>query len=174
VVDFEVTMDPIEEAQAIGLLVDPERHHIIPDGEWVRWLKRWSGRKDLFMYYHLEVGTFVLAVWVIPGKVATELMVFDCPPDHFLQPLPTREELEKRLRPADMQIRQMKADFHALATARKQSRLEAAEARKEAAQHLRRKGMDEAAQGMDAWRPWTADDSAGEASVFDGIGKVMA
>lgn len=173
-VDFEVTMDPIEEAQAMGILMDPERHRILPDGEWVRWIKRWSERKDIFMYRHLEAGTFVLAVWVVPGKVATELMVFDTPPDRHLEPLPSKEDLERRFRPAEMEIRQMKRDMMAMASARKQSRLEAAEARKDAARHLRNKGMEEAAAGMDAWRPWTADDSSGEASVLDGIGKVTA
>jgi hypothetical protein len=173
-VDFEVTMDPIEEAQAIGLLMDPERHHIMPDGEWVAWLKRMSGRKDLFLYRHLDAGTFVLAVWVIPGKVATELMSFEFPPDHYADHLPSREEMQMRLRPADMQIRQMKADFRAMASARKQSRLEAAEASKDAARHLRRKGLDEAAMGVESVRPWTGEDASSEASVFDGIGKVMA
>lgn len=173
-IDFEVTMDPIEEAQGMGLLMDSERHILLPDCEWVRWIKRWSGRRDVFMYYHREVGSFVLAVWVIPDKVATELMVFDCPPDHYLQPLPTREDLERRFRPADMQIRQMKKDMQIMAAARKQERMEAAEARKDVARHLRHKGLDDAATGMDAWRPWTADDASGEASVLDGIGKVTA
>lgn len=172
--DFEVTMDPIEEAQAMGILMDPERHRILPDGEWVRWIKRWSGRDDVFMYRHLEAESFVLAVWVIRGKVATELMTFDAPPDHFLVPLPSRQDLERRFRPADEEVRQMKRDMREMAQARKKSRQEAAEARKDAARHLRRKGMDDAAAGMDAWRPWTADDAGGEAWALDGIGRTTA
>ena len=173
-VDFEVTMDPIETAQEMGILMDPSRHRILADCDWVAWIKRWSGRDDVFMYRHLEAESFVLAVWVIPGKVATELMVFDAPPDHYLQPLPTREDLDRRFRPADLEIAHMKSEMQALSSARKQARLEAAEARKDAARHLRNKGMDDAASGMEAWRPWTADDASGEASVLNGIGKVTA
>ena len=172
-IDFEVTMDPIEEAQAIGLLIEPARHTVLPDGEWLRWIKRWSERDDLFLYRHCEAETFVLAVWVIRGKVATELMTFDTYPDHHLEPLPSKEELELRLQPASMQIRQMKKDLQAMASARKQSRLEEAEARKEAARHLRRKGLGTEAMGVEGWRPFTADETSSEASLLKDAGKVI-
>lgn len=172
-VDFEVTVDPLEEASAIGLLLDPERHKLEPEGHWLRWAKRFTGRDDLVVYRHLEQGTWVLGVWVIPGKVITELVAMSGPPDHWPWDLPDREYLKSVVRPAEEQVRQMKRDMKALGEGRKQARLEAAEARKEAAKHLRRKGLGEGAAGMDAWRPWTSDDASGEAGVFEGMGRVM-
>lgn len=173
-VDFEVVVDPIEEASAIGLLLDPNRHKVEPEGHWLRWARRVAERDDLVVYRHLEQGTWVLGVWVIPGKVITELHVMSAPPDHWPPELPGRERLLMLVRPADQQVRQMKRDMMTMGQNRKQARLEAAEARKEAATHMRRKGLDDGASGMEAWRPWSADDSSGEAGVFDGIGKVTA
>ena len=172
--DFEVTVDPVEEAMAIGILMDPERHQSVRDGDWIRWVRRWSGRRDLFVYRHLEQGTWVLAAWVIPGKVATELVAMSGPPDQGPLDLPDRAWLERRLRPADEEIRSMKRDIHEMGQARKAARREAAEARRDAAAHLRRKGMGDAAAGMDAWRPWTRDDSSGEAWALSGIGRTTA
>lgn len=173
-IDFEVTVDPVEEASAIGLLLDPDRHKVEPEGHWLRWAKKVTERDDLVVYRHFEQGTWVFGVWVIPGKVITELHVMSAPPDHWPDELPGRERLMMLVRPADEQVKQMKRDMKAMGEGRKQARKEAAEARRDAARHLRRKGLEEGAAGMEAWRPWTADDSSGEAGVFEGMGKVTA
>jgi len=43
-----------------------EMHQIMPDPEWLCWLKRKLGRDDLFVYRHRGSGRFVLCHWLYP------------------------------------------------------------------------------------------------------------
>tara|TARA_R100000664_G_C2731679_1_gene122064 strand:- start:258 stop:791 length:534 start_codon:yes stop_codon:yes gene_type:complete len=83
--DMEMIFDPIEVAMMDGLCLD-ERHHICPESQWLRAVKRTTGRDDLFVYYHKETNKFVLAQWIYtPEKdgvaICTELEVMDEAPD---------------------------------------------------------------------------------------------
>jgi len=83
--DMEMIFDPIEVAMMDGLCLD-ERHHICPESQWLRAVKRTTGRDDLFVYYHKETDKFVLAQWIYtPEKdgvaICTELEVMDKAPD---------------------------------------------------------------------------------------------
>jgi len=83
--DMEMIFDPIEVAMCDGLCLD-ERHHICPESQWLRAVKRTTGRDDLFVYYHKEQNTFVLAQWIFtPEKdgiaICTELEVMEEAPD---------------------------------------------------------------------------------------------
>lgn len=61
--EIEMIYDPIEVAIGTGLEMGPQ-HQVCPDGEWVKAVKRITGRDDLFVYYHAWTGNFVLAQWV--------------------------------------------------------------------------------------------------------------
>ena len=58
--EIEILYDPKAEAIESGLLMD-ERHRVLPDGEFILWLRRISGHQDLFLYGHQESGAWVLA-----------------------------------------------------------------------------------------------------------------
>lgn len=83
--DIEMVFDPVEMATYDGLRLD-ERHQIMPESQWLRTVKRATGRDDLFVYRHKETEKFVLAQWIYtPEKdgaaICTELEIMDKAPD---------------------------------------------------------------------------------------------
>jgi hypothetical protein len=83
--NIEMVFDPIEIATMDGLRLD-ERHHICPESQWLRAVKRTTERDDLFVYYHKETEKFVLAQWIYtPEKdgvaICTELEIMEKAPD---------------------------------------------------------------------------------------------
>lgn len=79
--DIEILYDPKAEAIESGLLMD-ERHRVLPDGEFILWLRRISGHQDLFLYGHRESGAWVLAQWLSrEPRACIEIDTFNQPPD---------------------------------------------------------------------------------------------
>jgi hypothetical protein len=83
--DIEIKYDPYEEAVNTGLIMSSE-HNVLPESEWLRHIKRETGRKDLFVYYHKFTEQFVLAHWIYPPwevdkPVCLELETMPIPPD---------------------------------------------------------------------------------------------
>ena len=63
--DIEIVFDPVEEMLFNHLHMN-ENHEVLPDGEWIRSVRRRVGRDTLFMYYHHKTNKFVLADWCFP------------------------------------------------------------------------------------------------------------
>lgn len=98
--DFEVTFDPKVWAMGHGLIFSPERHELLRDGEWIRWVRKQLDMPYLFVYHHRLEGKFVLAAWLIDpsepsglGGVAKELATMSAPPDRLPLDLPDIEYL---------------------------------------------------------------------------------
>jgi hypothetical protein len=150
--DIEMVFDPIEVAVMDGLRLD-ERHHICPESQWLRAVKRTTGRDDLFVYYHKETENFVLAQWIYtPEKdgvaICTELEVMEKAPDRggwiSLEYIKMRcskgDEMMKSLR------HKMKEDKY-----RKEAeREELLHKRTEAANHFRKQGKNDIAASIES------------------------
>lgn len=83
--EIEIGWDPVSHAMEHDLRID-EDHEILPDGEWIRWARRFTREPRLFLYRHRFHGTFVLCCWIFPpGKlshpVAQELCTMPEHPD---------------------------------------------------------------------------------------------
>lgn len=118
--EIQIIKDEYEIARNEFLTLD-ERHQILPDPEWLLWLKRRIGRSDLFLYRHKETGRFVICAWLFGPKevqvpVAQELEGFEDPTDGWPSDLMGPEVLAARLDP-----------LHAVAAERAENRRRKAE-----------------------------------------------
>mgnify|MGYP003128840063 FL=1 len=152
--EIEMIYDPIEVAIGTGLEMGPQ-HQVCPDGEWVKAVKRITGRDDLFVYYHAWTGNFVLAQWVYTEedngfRVCVELETMDKAPDRGgwlpLDYIKMRCSKES----AANNSRAMKQKMQRAAAEKEQMRLDALEQRTEAASYQRRKGNDIIAASIEA------------------------
>ena len=150
--NIKIGYSPYEEAINTGLQMGPE-HQVLPESEWLRHIKRETGRKDLFVYRHKYTKRFVLAHWIYPPwevtrPVCLELDTMDKPPDRGGW-IPTRF-IKLRCAPVDQEEEKLKKKLHSQAEAREKesSRLESAERKYSMVDHLKRKGMDDAALSL--------------------------
>lgn len=96
-----IIYDCVEQAARQGLLIDDRIHRVLPEGPWLRQVKRRTGLSNLFVYYHEIHGTYVVAGWAIPpGKygwgIALELESFEGHPDHLETGAPSIEWMIQR------------------------------------------------------------------------------
>ena len=148
--DVVMTYDPVAEAAATGLLMD-ERHRIIPECEWLRAVKRVSGRDDLFIYHHQETSNFVLAAWIYEKGphsfgICLELEVMDIPPDRggWIG----LEYMKERLAPVDNMAKRMKRKLREARDDRLRENEDLAGQRDDIATHYHRKGRPEIAASI--------------------------
>ena len=158
--NIEMIYDPIEVAIGTGLMMD-ERHEVCPESEWLRAVKRTTGRKDLFVYRHKEIGSFVLAQWVYNEedhgfRVCIELETMPKAPDRGgwidLQYIKRRCSPES----AANNSRAMKNRMRNAAAAKEQARLDALEQRTDAVNYQKRKGNHDVAASIEAG-PYVGD-----------------
>lgn len=174
-----VTGEGIEAAAEAGLIFNPWRHRLLPDGPWIKAVRRAVRMPNLFVYLHLETGAFVLAGWLVKGKVCCELEMFPAPPDLIPDFLPSMDDLNERLRPAverkQEMVRGMKDRIAERNAARRESAMEAAAM----GQHLIRKGQTEAGIALrDGYTPYVGRREAGEAidqvtDALKGAGRII-
>jgi hypothetical protein len=157
--EIEILRDPIEEFLESGLLMD-ERHEVLPDGEWIRAVRRRTGREDLFVYRHREVGSFVLAQWMSKDpRICLEL--------ESMQKAPDRggwidlDYMERRCEPIDKTWEAIQRKMEHSAWARREARRETAEARSDAMQWARRRGQEDLAAAV-ATQPYVGQTEGGE------------
>ena len=141
-VEFEIIYDPIVEACANGLQIDASRHRILPDGDFILWMRRHYKRASLFEYEHLETGNLVLADWIYPPKFAQEL---DSYPAHQR---PDREYLDFRMVSAEVTAERAKKRLRDTADFKRQVAEARHETRKSAAAQYRKMGLDREAKQM--------------------------
>tara|TARA_Y100001973_G_C5176598_1_gene322345 strand:+ start:746 stop:1300 length:555 start_codon:yes stop_codon:yes gene_type:complete len=160
--DMEITFDPREHAIGMGIMIG-ENHELLPDGEWVSWCKRISGIKDLFLYRHREVGSFVLAKWIYNPKkdgigIAMELEVMSDHPDKYPHDLPSPHNMRNRLKPAGDMAEQMKKSIRDRAKAKRQALIDGQEKKEDVAGWLDRQGKEGVAE-MVRKRKYQVDES---------------
>jgi hypothetical protein len=150
--NIEITYDPYEEAVNTGLIMGAH-HKILPDSEWLKHIKRETGRDKLFVYHHQITGKFVLAHWIYPPwerdkPVCLELDTMDLPPDKGGW-IPTKF-IKLRCREVNHEEEYLKKKLHAEAEARDEQRKkqEGYERKDEMVQHLKKKGMEEEAWSL--------------------------
>lgn len=123
-----------------------ERHEICPDGDWIRWCRDTFNLPDLFLYYHKEAQTFVLAQWVTrdPPR-CLELWAFE---EHPGRVPPDREWLENLLRPASWHAAKVKQRIREETEMRRRLRQESRDERDRVANHFWRKGKEHEAMAV--------------------------
>lgn len=146
---IEITYSPYEEAVNTGLVMGKE-HKILPESQWLRHIKRETGRKDLFVYHHAYTGMFVLAHWIYPPwevdkPVCLELETMDKAPDRGGW-IPTRF-IKDRCKPVDQEEEMLKKRLRRQAELRDEERKkrEDVERKYDAVKYLKSKGMEEQA-----------------------------
>lgn len=142
--DVEVVYDEAEAAASFGLEMVPGRHTIMADGEWIRWVRRTFDRPDLFVYFHEEHETFVLAEWIRRrdrGRpMCIELESMDWPPD--TKPSQLGEDyLRARFRSSSDAVAEMRASIREMAYYKRLAKRQRGESRLEAVRQLRKRGL---------------------------------
>lgn len=135
---IDISFDPVMTAAHFDLTIDRRKHRVLRDSSFVRWARKRFRRPTLFEYQHLEEGSTVLADWVVKGKVAQELEVYDLEnggkrPDeaYMVQRMVSAREGAKRMRKGFN-------DLHAL---RREMMIQAKDQQKDRARYLRKHGM---------------------------------
>jgi hypothetical protein len=161
--DIEIIYDPTEAAVGSGQAMD-ETHQILPDGDWIRHIKRETGRDDLFVYFHTFTRKFVLAGWVYkPGEigvpVCTELDTMDIPPDRggWL----STQYVKARVRPLEEQVNTVRSRMKEAEYAKKALKSDDLEQRNQVVEYYRKKG-DTQMMRMIEHSPYTGEASGGE------------
>lgn len=148
-----------------GTIYDAHRHFILPHCHWLNIVRKRLNNPDLFVYFHRETATFVLACWIFrpgtgkgPGLI-TELETLTGHPDREAGDLPCLEYLRLRCCPArDMRERVAKK-VRRLMYERRKDMEDDAYARKEYATHLRHQFSDPAiARSVANGAPWVRPD----------------
>ena len=158
--NMEMIYDPIEIAIGTGLMMDG-RHQICPESDYLRAVKRVTGRDDLFVYRHKETENFVLAQWVYTEeehgfRVCIELETMAEAPDRggwidleYIKMRCSKESAANNMRATKNRMRNAKA-------AKEQARLDALEQRTDAVSYQRRKGNNVIAASIESG-PYVGD-----------------
>ena len=158
--EMEIVFDPRQEAAERHLHMD-ERHEVLPDGEWIRAVRRLTGRDRLFVYHHKEVGSFVLAEWVYDDsdgiRVCIELEGMPHPPDLYREGRPTMENLRFRCKLAEDMIKDMHEKIKRRRYEERMAREDGIAEKGDAIKRLKKLGLENSARrietGKDAYIP---------------------
>ena len=174
--DIKVFTTPYEEAINTGLVMG-EDHQILEDGMWINHIRRETGRKDLFVYYHKITEKFVLAHWIYPPgevdkPVCLELSAMDLPPDRGgWIPTPL---VKLRCRATDPAEKLMSKRIEERDAAKEADRSERLERRTSMVEHLKRKGQHDIASSLAHSNVnYTEDSQIKEDLINAGKGRVI-
>lgn len=176
--EIEITFDPKWEAACAGLAIG-EEHEVCPDGEWIRYARRMTGIKDLFVYHHRKAKTWVLAKWIFcPSKtdspVALELESMPLPPDMPGSGRLVGEALLMRCQPVEETVAAMRRKLRKASQHRKQMTEERAYSRRNAAKYLRGKGIDQMAHQIESGAVGWAAPSESETGYQETVSELIA
>ena len=150
--NIEILYDPKQEAAENYLSMD-ERHELLPDGEWIRAVRRATKRDRLFVYHHSGTGNFVLAEWVYDDsdgiRVCIELGTMPHPPDLYREGRPTLDHLRWRCCMAEDMIENMHQKMRGLRNRELADREEGKLEKSDAINRLNHMGMFDAAHRME-------------------------
>jgi hypothetical protein len=144
---IEIVRDEQAEIAESGFIIDAARHHVIRECPYADFLNRMARRTDLFVYHHLEHGTYVLCSWLIPGLSCVELTTFNIPPGHFDTDAPSWLVVQDIIRPAREKVERVRRKIQEAKAAKASLRLDSALERRSKAVSLRRRG-DEASAAL--------------------------
>lgn len=137
---IEIVRDEVAELAESGFIIDPSRHHVLRACPYADFLNRMSRRDDLFVYHHLEHGSYVLCSWLIPGLSCVELTTFDIPPGHFDTDAPNWSVVRDIIRPAREKVASVRRKVQEAKAAKAALRFDSALERQSKATSLRRRG----------------------------------
>ena len=155
--EIEIIYDP---KFAVGGLEMGEDHEVCPDGEWIRYARRVTGIRDLFVYRHKREGTWVLCKWLYPptstdSPCALELATMSLPPDMPGSGRLVGDSLKRRCRPAEEMVEDMRRDSRDAAQRKAYEREQKAYSRQNAVRYMRTHGMEESAHALESGAmPW--------------------
>ena len=164
--EIEIVHDP---KQAMGGLELGENHELWPDGEWIRYARRLTGIKDLFVYRHRREGTWVLCKWLWKPSESTtptclELATMTLPPDMPGSGRLVGDALKNRVKPAQEMVDEMRRAARDAAQDREYEREQKGYSRQNAARYMRTHGMEESAQALENGDvPWGSTGEQSEA-----------
>ena len=156
--DIEILFDPVADAADSNLRIN-ENHEILPDGDWILWARKFTGVKDLFVYFHKISWKFVLAKWIYHPErdgigIALELEALDYPPNWMP---PSQEWLRGRVRPASVISDAVKKGIRDKALKKKREDRDQIEEKHKVADWMGRQGNDKSA-AMIRQRKWSANE----------------
>ncbi len=156
----EIGAEPLDDAVLNGLTMD-ERHLVLPDGEWIRAVRRRCEREDLFVYFHRETGKFVVAQWLSKEpRMCQELDTMDLPPDRggWI----SLRMMELRCRPFYEHMRDIQDRIRFQRGQKRRHQVESALQKRDSAQYLRRHGKGEAADLLERGSGYIGDEQGGD------------
>ena len=130
-----------------GAYETSEDTELLPECDFMRWLKRTTENEKLFLYRHRVHETFVLCVWIGEphDRLCTELKSFFKHPQHIRWNKWSRKELLDMFRPHEEKMRE-KALLRAEREAHTQQLKAADREKKEGVvRHLKRRGKEDLA-----------------------------
>ncbi len=145
---IEITRDPLAEDLESGLPMD-QRHLVLPPGEFIIWLNRILGRKDLFLYYHRETRNFMLAQWIRRDPpICNEIDSWDAPPDWIHDQIEGEHFWKLRLRSTDEVMQEFKQQIAARKYEERAAKGESQDSREDVARWLRKTGKEDVARSI--------------------------
>ena len=164
--EIEIIYDP---KLAVGGLEMGEDHELCADGEWIRYARRVTGIRDLFVYRHKREGTWVLCKWLYPptstdSPCALELATMALPPDMPGSGRLVGAALKRRCRPAEEMVEEMRRESRVAAQQKEYERDQKAYSRQNAVRYMRTHGMEEGAESLASGEmPWGSTGEHSEA-----------
>lgn len=149
------------------LRIDPERHEVLPDGDYVRGARRHCGLEQLFVYRHRETGRFILAGWVEKGSVCIELMGWEG--ERLMENAPSYQEVAWRTRPWRQTAEESAREIREARRQRALRNADSVRIRDEQIQRVYNTGNERDARAMLLQPPTPTEAVSGEAELEEGL-----
>lgn len=163
-------LDPKEREILGGVPIMPHKHEILPDGAWIKYMRKYCGRPKLFCF-RLRGGHRVsVAEWIVEPRrgvggigVCTEIESMECPPDWWPHDLPTPERMRQVSRPGLEVVKELEQVLKAQQDKRLNDLRANSEGRYALAKHHMRHGNDQVAAGLLMGEtPYVSEEEGGE------------
>lgn len=141
--------EPLVRSILGGTAVTPEDHAILPDGPWIRYMRRWTGRKQLFCFLNKKSGRVSVAEWIKEPRymngvgVCTEIESMGAPPDWLPYDLPSPQRMREVSRPGIEVIQALQDHLKAQQREMVAKSEHTAKERYDAAKYMLKKGHEE-------------------------------
>jgi len=156
--NIEILYDPKAAAILEGLRLDPARHEVLPEGEWLKAAKRATGRSSLLVYRHKVTGQFVLADLIFEPDVIQELENWPWPPERLGVSIGW---IKTRCVSQGEMAQRIMGKMKETAYARRAAATENEEELKDTQKWLRHQGMEHTAEMMQT-QPFAGTSTGGE------------
>jgi hypothetical protein len=149
--EIEIVHDP---KMSMGGLALGEDHELWPDGDWIRYARKLTGIKDLFVYRHRREGTWVLCKWLwgpweSTNPTCLELTSMPLPPDMPGSGRLSGQALLRRCKPAEEMVEEMRRNMREAAQLKSHEAEQKSYSRQNAVRYMRTHGMEESAKALE-------------------------